>query len=64
MRCCSRFTTDCEVARLPAVCSTISRSPGTLKTNNLVNVEIWSMPALVRESLMKTSPSSRCMATQ
>jgi hypothetical protein len=63
---CSRNTlaTACVIARLPAVCSTITRSPGRWKTVVFRNVLIWSTPALVRESDKNTSPVSSSIATQ
>ncbi len=56
--------TACVMARLPADSSTISRSPGCSNTVILRKVEIWSTPALVRESARNTSPASSRMATQ
>jgi hypothetical protein len=52
------------IARLPADNSTISRSPGCSNTVILRKVEIWSTPALVRESDRKTSPAFSRIATQ
>ena len=56
--------TVCVMPRLPALCSTRTRSPGFWNTVVLRKVLIWSTPALVRESDRKTIPVSRSMATQ
>jgi hypothetical protein len=63
---CSRsmLVTAWVIARLPAVCSTNTRSPGFCRTVVLRKVLMWSTPALVRESDRKTSPVSSSMATQ
>src|ERR1700724_3797093 len=60
----SRLTTAWLSARLPAVSSTMTRSPGTSKTCILPKVETWSMPALVRVSDSRTMPSLRSNPTQ
>ena len=50
--------TACVPARLPELSSTITRSPGRSNTDILQNFAMLSMPALVRESDAKISPSS------
>ncbi len=60
----SSSRTDCEIDRLPALCSTMKRSPGRSYTVILRKVLMWSTPALVRESDRNTSPASSLMATQ
>ena len=60
----SRLTTACVVARLPADISTMTRSPGSAQMCILRNVEMLSMPALVRVSDMNTSPRSIFRPTQ
>ncbi|RWA49139.1 hypothetical protein AU476_31100 [Cupriavidus sp. UYMSc13B] len=58
------WRTDWLIARLPAVISTITRSPGSSNTVILRDVEMASTPALVRESDRNTRPVSSRMATQ
>src|SRR5215469_1747201 len=60
----SRLVAACVIARLPAVWTTNTRSPGRWNTKVLRKVLIWSTPALVLESDRKTSPVSSSMPTQ
>ena len=66
--CCERrsrrFRVFCVTDRLPAESVTITRSPALLNTRILSKREMWSMPALVRESDANTMPVSSFMATQ
>src|SRR5690606_12721335 len=45
-------------------CITIIRSPGIPKVYNFRNTEMWSTPALVRVSLIKSIPCSKRSAQQ
>jgi len=61
---CNIEVSDCVIARLPELRSTMARSPGFSKIVILRKVLIWSTPALVRESERRTTPSSRSMPMQ
>ena len=52
-RASSKLITACVVARLPAVITVMTRSPGLDQVNILRNFEILSTPAFVRVSDMK-----------
>ena len=58
------LVTPCVIARLPEESVTITRSSFFSYTRILVNVAMWSTPALVRESEAKIIPESRRRATQ
>jgi hypothetical protein len=62
--CCRRVVALWVIERLPEDRITTSRSSGTLKVYILRKVEIWSTPALVRESDANTMPASSIRATQ
>ena len=54
----------CVIDRLPDDSMTITRSPWRTNVRILEKREIWSTPALVRESDAKIIPASRDIATQ
>jgi hypothetical protein len=58
------LTVFCVIDRFPDDSVTITRSPGLTNVRIFENREIWSTPALVRESDAKIMPASSVIATQ
>src|SRR5690606_8262563 len=58
------LTIACVVARLPAVMTVRTRSPGVTQLHIFLKTETLSIPALVRVSDMKTRPLFSLKPTQ